>query len=267
MNRYKWLLGQVKRRYFNRIAPTDAVQFLHVPKTGGTYIAQLESTNKPVIWPLNYLGHVLIESQGTRPSHWPCNAYKTENIIKRNSLDKGPIFTIVRNPFDWLVSYIGFAAGWNKNHRNTNHVDFAIGQKGFDYTLKTILERDNQIWPNSSFLYFPFFDSNGKWLPDWVLRNETLDMDLRRFAKDLDLTYNQSSPQKVGNRKDYRFYYNTELVDLVEQSYERELRMFGYSFDGSLYNTSHVGEIKTDVKDLTIYNHFNDQLMFNGKLF
>lgn len=262
MNTKKWLIGQFKRKYFNLITSDEAIQFLHVPKTGGTYIAQLESTDKPVIWPVKYLGHSLIKENNQIPEHWPCNAFKNDKIINKNSLSSAPIFTVVRNPFDWLVSYIGFAAGWNKNHLNKSHVDFQVANKGFEYALKYILERDKNTWPNKSFLFFPFFDSAGSWLPDWVLRNENLDEELKILSSRLNLKYTQKSPQKVGKRKDYRAYYDDGLIDLVNSVYQRELEMFGYSFDGTIPNANYVGNISEVLKKSTKYNHETDKLIY-----
>jgi len=64
------------------------------------------------------------------------------------------------------------------------------------------------------------------------MKNETLDNDLEYFAKKNNYKYTKKNKQKVGNRQDYRSYYTDELIELLEKVWYRELKMFGYNFDG-----------------------------------
>ena len=50
--------ARLKTKYIN-LSKKDYA-FLHIPKTGGTYIMQLEKFNSPVIRPINYYDEVKI---------------------------------------------------------------------------------------------------------------------------------------------------------------------------------------------------------------
>jgi len=69
-------------------------------------------------------------------------------------------------------------------------------------------------------------------LVDWLNRTETLDNDLRDLARYLNINYRERPKQRIGSKKDYRVYYNDELIDLVCQTWRNELELFGYDFDG-----------------------------------
>ena len=124
-----------------------------------------------------------------------------------------------------LVNRRGLFVGLNKK---CPHSDF-------DYFLKTIADRE-LTWPSRRFLFFPFFANTGQFLLDIVIHQDCLHQDLIWMNDEfIELNYTQMDRQKVSvNRKsrDYREYYNTELVDLVKDTWGRELDLYGYSFEG-----------------------------------
>jgi len=236
-----WYLRYIQRLGYNVVAPKDAPYFLHVLKTGGTYIGQLDSSDTPVLWPIQYLGHtVVVNSTDEFDREFPPAGYSENKYIYSKDLKDKLVFSVVRNPFDWLVSYISFQGGWKKEYAETSHYDYELckDKNKFDYAVKTILERDDGKWPSKRFMYFQLFDSNAYLVPSWFMRNETLDDDLEFFAKSNGYKYTQKEKQKVGSRSDYRSYYTDELRELLEKAWSRELNMFGYNFDG--YEKEHI---------------------------
>ena len=262
--RPKWFINHLYRKYYNIVNKHAKVCFLHVPKTGGTYIGQLDSTAKPVIYPINYLGHSVVVNNplDITDEFPPSGGYKKSNFILKESLKNKTVITVVRNPFDWLVSYVGFAAGWNDKFMNKSHVDFDICSKGFDYAAKTILNRDT-IWPSQRFLHFQLFSSDGDFIPDYILRNESLDSDLNDLSTKFNLKYVQRTKQKVGNRRDYREYYDDALIDLVNTRWGRDLDLFGYDFDGVLHNKITNRELSSLEKSSITYRYSQDDLIFS----
>jgi len=208
--------------------------FIHVPKTGGTYLAQLETDKESVIQPMKYLGHSCVVNKSISiPEDYPPEiGYKDKKKYDQHWLNNYFVFSIVRNIFDWLVSYWGHTGGHNKKYANKNHYDYKNAQKGFEYLVKTIAEREHK-WPSREFIHFAFFSYHGDLIVDWINRTETLDEDLKALAKYKNLSYSRKEKQRVGVRKrDYRKYYNDRLVELVYKTWGRELNLFGYTFEG-----------------------------------
>ncbi len=205
--------------------------YIHIPKTGGTYLAQLESDKNPVISPIRHLGHVCIVEDKTAPSVYPPEGFTNPHIMEKKELRDYFIVSTVRNPFAFLVSYASHAGGWNPNYRDTCHYDYSNANKSFDYLLKTIADREHP-WPSRKFIHFQLFCDSGDFLADWLNRTETLDNDLRDLARYLNINYRKRPKQRIGSNKDYRVYYNDELIDLVRQTWRDELELFGYDFDG-----------------------------------
>jgi hypothetical protein len=206
--------------------------FLHVPKTGGTYLVQRESDDDPTIAQLKYLGHHwVVRSLERSDPVYPPQGFRRTFVMEKRSLVPYFVFTTVRNPFSFLVSYLWHAGGLNPKYYDPDHYDYAIATKGFDYLLKTIVNRD-EPWPSRKLIHGQLFCDDGDLIVDWINHNESLDADLETMAKQMRFHYQRKKPQRVGRADDYRSYYTDELVDLVNSTWGRELNLFGYKFDG-----------------------------------
>lgn len=248
--------------YYSRINSRHV--FLHVPKTGGTYIGQYERGSKPVISETLPLGHRVLSDDYFGYGQLDKKEYNqlTRGLIRRKgplylNWQKRSVFTVVRNPFSWLLSYAGHAGCWNTKYLNTEHLDYQTAQRGFEYLIKTICDRDD-VWPSRRFLFCQFFTLQGRWVPNTVLFNETLDVDLKFYARSNNLQFSKKPPQRVGKKIDYRTEYSDKLVDIVRDAFSRELELFGYQFESPVsdYNVKHSNE---QYNTLT-YNWTLDQL-------
>jgi len=128
--------------------------FIHIPKTGGTYVSQSESEKRPVIWPFVNLGHCCIIDEEKEKNIFPPVTIGFTQTKSLSFVQKYYVFSVVRNIYSWLVSYTGHAGGWNKKYFDTIHYDYKNAQKGFEYLIKTIANRDNP-WPLSKIYFFP----------------------------------------------------------------------------------------------------------------
>jgi len=243
--------------------------FLHIPKTAGTYIAQLETKNKSTIFPIRYLRHAYIID---RPNE--INKIYLEHdlksarssVVSRSQLKKCFVFSNVRNIFDWLVSYASHAGGWNPKYRDKNHYDYELANKGFSALLKAMANRKKQ-WPGRRFIFSQLFSSSGDLIVDWINRTEVLNTDLKKMASYIKCSYKQKKKQRVSKRKrDYHSYYNAKLIKLVRKTWGRELKLFGYSFDGlNSKNAVLSGRVTKKQKQNIKYFWDSDRLVINGK--
>jgi len=264
------MISRVKNSLLSIIRPKPRAAFLHIPKTGGTYIAQLESTNKPVLQPIKYLGHkYIIEEPGEINVVYYRHDEKRmrEAVILRSKFGKVPVFSIIRNTFSRLVSYYGHAGGTSPKYPNTAHYDHDNANRGFEYLIKLLADREDQ-WPNRRFVFAQNFTSKGDLVPSWILRNYTLDSDLSALAKKYGLTYQKNSRQRVGKHNNYRTYFTDKLIELVYDTWGREIKLYGFSFEECKETTAILPrEISCDIKNSVYYNYFKDELLVNGKIF
>lgn len=238
MNTWKTDSNLVLRWLFRVGLKSRPPAFLHIPKTGGTYLVQLESDNNPVISPLKYLGHHwVVRSLRRLDPVYPPQGFRPTFVLDKGTLRPYFVFTTVRNPFSFLVSYMWHAGGLNPKYHDPDHYDFANARKGFEYLLKTIVNRD-EPWPSRKLIHAQLFCDDGDLIVDWINHNESLDDDLKLMAELLGVNYRQREPQRVGRADDYRSYYTDDLIDLVKNTWGRELMLFGYDFEGKCARTA-----------------------------
>ena len=209
------------------------IGFIHIPKTGGTYLSQYETTNKPVMSGVKRLGHVYVLGNNAKEFVHPFGkkGYFLETISKEELKSNYYVITVVRNPFTWLVSYYGHAAGFNPKYRNVKHYDYRAASKGFEYLLKTIANREDK-WPCRKMLFCQCWASDGELIVDYVFNQEKLAEQLKEFAGSHGLSFTDGENQRDGmvgkTNDDYFSYYNDELIGIVVKTWARDFILFGY---------------------------------------
>jgi hypothetical protein len=205
--------------------------FIHIAKTGGTFVTQYENANRSVIFPIRNLGHATVVDPDWEMLRDVPAPFGEANAIPRADLDDSLVFSNVRNLFPFFVSYFHHAAGRIENYRNPHHYDFAAANKGFDYLLKTIADRD-MVWPSRKFVHYQLFaQPSGAAIVSWLNCTASLEMNLHEMAQAFGLRYREGKPQRVGPPGDYRSYYTDALADLVHRTWKREIDLFGFEFD------------------------------------
>ena len=208
---------------FGPVLITPDFVFVHVPKTGGTWV------------------------RGMIPAEWRIAELETHREHDRVPPEYTdlPVLAFVRNPWDWYVSF------WDDRVRGLTTDDGWIDELlrpdlGFETFLRAALyTRDFRYrvgrWMREEGLdlYSAMFrDITMPRRSVWFGRFENLRADLLRFLDEVTTVDEAlrkriltSPAEYVGGHRDYRTYYTPELRDLVAERCERIITRFGYRFD------------------------------------
>ncbi|MEM1183970.1 MAG: sulfotransferase family 2 domain-containing protein [Planctomycetota bacterium] len=227
-------LREVRRRVGLRLATLGRDKkgipaFVHVRKTGGTYLARFNADGDPVLSPLEYFGHSIVGS--------PDGVYKdmvTQGImfVPKDRVRRYFVFSVCRNPFDLLVSYKGYASRRDPETYRPDSYDYEAAQGDFGDFVKRLADREFP-WPTRRLLHYQMFADDGEFVVDWVMRNESLDDDAEALAGHLGIGYRRLERTNQGSHrpKDYREMYTDSLVDLVQRTWGDDLALYGYDFE------------------------------------
>ena len=205
--------------------------FIHIPKTGGTFVTQAESRHRTIVAPMRDLNHATLVNQDWETLRDIPPPFSESNAVPLSAVDGHAVFSNARNIFSFFVSYFHHAGGHVEKYRNPHHYDFSIANRGFDYLIRTISDRDS-IWPSRKLVHYQLFSQpSGLSVVDWINCTATLDRDLHAMAQHLGFDFHNGQPQRVGPRSDYRTHYTDALVEIVSRTWGRELELFGFEFD------------------------------------
>ena len=125
-------------------------------------------------------------------------------------------FSVVRNPFDRVVSY---------------YYGGAI-QSGLSFKEWVLDRYRDENYKDYIRMYSDFTHWFSKDEIDYVLKFENLDNDFDKLKETLNLDCSLSKNNVNKTRTHYRDYYDDETIDVIEKHFEKELNAFNYKFDG-----------------------------------
>ena len=170
--------------------------FIHIPKNGGSSIKKYLSKRFKV--PINepYLHERFFEIKKNKPN---CDF---------NKFNK---FAIIRNPYDRMISWYCYLHGYELKNTNEkpNIEDFRKWIKN-PWELPRMWLLDPQYtWIDKTFS---------------ILKFENLNKDLNNFFKEkVNLSH-----LKKSNRDNYLKYYDEQTIDVVNNKYEKDFKIFKY---------------------------------------
>jgi hypothetical protein len=133
-------------------------------------------------------------------------------------------FTIVRNPWDKLVSQFSYMStrGDMRNLIGMNKDD------DFKKYLSLIKKTPHLHWDlQVDFIY----DSNGDLMVDYVGRYENFNDDVKKALSHVGIPCDTIPHVGKSNRRDYQSYYDEESKGIVEEMYREDIKMFNYKFE------------------------------------
>jgi hypothetical protein len=129
-------------------------------------------------------------------------------------------FAFVRNPFDRFISYCAFRT------RESDLFDRDPQQVMRHYLFEAPPHDHLLFQPQHSFVT----DADGQLLADHVGRVERMQDSYDEIAERIGIPSRPLERVNATERRDYRDYYDQQLIDGVAQLYARDLELFGYQF-------------------------------------
>lgn len=205
--------------------------FVHIPKTAGASIAKtlLPLCGNP--WEL-YTNKALrrlklpkIAAWDAKPYRDHIHAYELVDILGREHFDSYFSFAVVRNPWDWQVSFYSYIL------RQTRHFQHEIvkGLGSFDSYVRWRCEHDVKF--QQDYIYSP----QGEQLVDYVARFENLAHDFDEILNTIGISASLMKVN-VSNTKPYQSFYTDETRRLVAEAFAPDIELFEYTFESSLKN-------------------------------
>jgi len=151
------------------------------------------------------------------------NRYVKQSVMLTDNQIKNYFkFTIVRNPYDRLVSL------------------WLWGYSKYNFSQFVNLVKNNKISKGFKYRYMPMIDwirdKNNKIHIDYIGRFENLNFHFSEICKRIKIDTPVLKKLNTGNersgiiRKEYREYYNDDTKRIVTEIYKEDLERFKYSF-------------------------------------
>jgi hypothetical protein len=199
--------------------------FIHIPKTGGTSIEK-------------YFGEFDIDSNYKHRTH----NYFLGNLPDYSNYHK---FTIVRNPFDLLVSQFkwncSIRAWSNFFNKDTSFEDYLNKIISFNYNdVKHLRSKHKKtMWINKSFFHNNIDIQKKQQLDilkpvdklDTILRFENIQDDFTNLCECLNIPIKKLPHLNKTNRKHYSEYYTDKTRKIVNERFKDDIEYFGYKFE------------------------------------
>lgn len=141
-------------------------------------------------------------------------------------------FTIVRNPWDHLVSRYLWRAHVESKNKQTWKAKLAdwLKLRKSPIDFKSFIKNLHPNLTNTRF----YFNPDGKPMADFHIRYENLEKDYRKVCDTLGIPYSRLPKTKSTlrkNRKHYSEYYDEESRKIVEEKCAKEIEKFKYRFE------------------------------------
>ena len=173
--------------------------FIHIPKTGGTSIERFFK-NRP----------------NRMLKHKTAQDYALENPRIWNQYLK---FTVVRNPWDWMVSWYF----WRKQNNKLSMKEFLL-----NYKMVSTEQQLRELPKEMNFLTFVNIDNTIS--IDHVCRFENLQEDFNTVCDKIGIQQQRLPHKNKTKHKHYTEYYDDETREIVAEKYAKDIELFGYKF-------------------------------------
>ncbi|MBS0126386.1 sulfotransferase family 2 domain-containing protein [Thetidibacter halocola] len=203
--------------------------FVHIPKTGGTSMAlalEARAMKDDILigdTPKAQRRKGRLKGLTSAGRLWKHSTLADlDGVVSGTEMDGMRVFTLIRNPWDRLVSYYHWLRAQEFDHDAVTLArthDFA-GFLRHPHTMASL-----KAWPYGRYVR----DLTGAERPALFLRLEQLDKDMAPLAAHLGFTPDLPHVNR-SDRGDYRDHYDAALADHVADLCAQDIARFGYTF-------------------------------------
>lgn len=147
-----------------------------------------------------------------------------EGLVRAEELDDLFIFTLVRNPWDRMVSYYHWLQG-----QSFDHPAVALA-RDCDFETFVLDAKTRAAWQGSSAGEY-VRDASGRARADLFIRIEAFEVDAQPLWDHLGFELELPHCNASERARDYRVYYTAASQEAVAQSSADDIERFGYAFD------------------------------------
>ena len=149
-----------------------------------------------------------------------------ENFINVDDYFK---FTVVRNPYDRLVSFFFYKRKENLYEEYKDFKEWIMDgcphPKGWQPKVRNIR-------PNPMYQYDWIINKNGEVKIDYILKFENLNNDWKILCNKININHKNLAHLNKSKHNSFEEYYDNEMIDLVSKKCYRELQAYNYDFNG-----------------------------------
>jgi hypothetical protein len=230
--------------------------FVRVPKTATTSVC--EKLHSLDCWQ-RYCGPRRETRIGASPPRYKHETlWEMKEYIDHDAFDDYYKVGIVRNPWDWLVSYYhyyqeldiekeGIMVGGIMRYgssiddtlitqiHDTKRLSFGDFLCRIEENLATTEELSSHKENPQTPQYAYFLDADGKIRADFIGKYENLDTVWDTICKRVGTTKpNRLNRENTSSHNNYREYYCDEDIEKVARMYKKDIELFGYNFNNGV---------------------------------
>ena len=202
---------------------------IHIQKTGGTSVERFCTDNGLAANSFHDSeSYKNLADQNRTPGRLKhITAIKLKQMLKEEDWNSFFKFSIVRNPYDRLVSWFFMCKKIKNNSPQDNRFIKHVREK-YESLEDFILSNDDMI-QRTKICQFDYLSENNSIIVDKVFKTETLSSDIQILGKhlgvDIDLPHRNKSVHE-----NYRHYYSDYLRGYVKNLHAKDFDYFDYSF-------------------------------------
>lgn len=205
--------------------------FVHIPKTGGTSLAlalEQRAMKDDILvgdTPKAQRRHrrnKALNSEGRLWKH--SRLIDIQGLLSAQQIREMFVFTLVRNPWDRMVSYYHWLKAQTFDHRAV----VLAGQLGFeDFVLHPEIQQSFRQSPFRSYVS----DAEGADLCRAYIRIERFAVDAQPLFEHLGFRLELAHVNRSDRREDFRSYFSSRSAEAVSNTCAEDIRRFGYLFE------------------------------------